>query len=229
MTAGDAYLAAITARRDDRRARAAFQARALALTSRGGTILDFGAGPGLDAAAYAAEGRRVCGYDVDPVMQATFLRVCGREIADGRVALWADDYATFLGARAIPDVPPADLVTANFAPLNLVGDLRPLFAAFRALTSARGRVLASVLNPGYLGDLRYRWWWTHQAEYRRRGSFAVAATPWPVHRHAPSALAVHAAPFFVLRRVTAGTPPADGWPPIRLLSRYLFVEFEKAA
>jgi hypothetical protein len=62
-------------------------------------------------------------------------------------------------ARAWPVSRGADLVTSNFAPLNLIDALPELFAKFHALTAPNGRVLASVLSPNFLGDLKYRWWW----------------------------------------------------------------------
>jgi len=49
MVAGEEYLAAITALDSDRRARVAFQERALQVAAGGTCLLDFGAGPGIDA------------------------------------------------------------------------------------------------------------------------------------------------------------------------------------
>src|SRR5262249_10504722 len=137
IVAGAEYVSAINVRASDRRYRAAFQRLTLMLAPPGASILDFGAGPGLDARMYAEQGRRVYAYDVDARMCDYFQGYCRDLIAAGAVALTRGDYASFL-ASATPAV---DLVTANFAPLNLIDDLLALFAKFHAATREHGLVL----------------------------------------------------------------------------------------
>lgn len=168
---GAEYVSVITSRESDRRARAAFRARALELVPAGGMIFDFGAGPGLDARFYAEHDRRVGAYDVDPQMCRYFADYCGEQIGKGLISLHQGSYAQFLASAH--GAARADLITANFAPLNLIDDLKALFAAFAALTQADGRVLASVLSPYFVGDLRYRWWWRNLTQLRRTGRFSV--------------------------------------------------------
>lgn len=204
---GAEYVSAITSRESDRRARAAFRARALELVPAGGTIFDFGAGPGLDARFYAEHGRRVGAYDVDPQMCRYFADYCDEQIGKGLIRLHQGSYAQFLGSTH--GAARVDLITANFAPLNLIDDLKALFAAFAALTQADGRVLASVLSPYFVGDLRYRWWWRNLTQLRRTGRFSVPGAQALIWRRRLADFAAESAPHFTLERVFAGTSP---WP-----------------
>src|SRR5215470_3820163 len=87
IVAGAEYVSAINARASDRRYRAAFQSVALTLAPPGAAILDFGAGPGLDARVYAEQGRRVYAYDVDARMCDYFQGYCRELISAGTVSL----------------------------------------------------------------------------------------------------------------------------------------------
>ncbi len=237
---GAEYVSALTKRESDRLARASFCARALEITVPGNLIYDFGAGPGLDARLYAEQGRRVAAYDVDPQMCSYFSSYCADLMRAGRISLEQGDYQSFLaGIRSRGDV---DLVTANFAPLNLVGDLPELFAALAGLTNAGGRILASVLSPYHVGDLKYRWWWRNLPLLLRDGRFAVPGAQALIWRRRLAVYAAAAAPNFTLERVFAGTSPwpssasvsgvAAGAPTAWLtasLSRFTFLLFRKPA
>ena len=208
--AGAEYVQALTARESDRRARAAFQARALGLAPAGARIYDFGAGPGLDARHYALAGRRVEAYDIDPTMCEYFAGYCADLIERGVVVLHAPDYGAFLGAAPRAPQAAADLVTANFAPLNLVTDLGALFAALAALLRPGGRMLASVLNPYYAGDLRYGWFWRNLPRFLASGRFAVPGAQALIWRRSLAVYAACAAPYFVLERVHRDDPDDAG-------------------
>ena len=204
--AGAEYVEAINASESDRLARSAFQSLALRLAP-GGALLDFGAGPGIDARFYARNGLAVRAYDVDPIMCDYFAEHCRDLIAKGWVTLERGEYSQFLarddsGSRV-------DLVTANFAPLNLVGDLNALFAKFHAATTIRGEVLASVLNPYYRGDLRYSWWWRNLPRLGMTGQYAVAGAQAPIVRRRLACLARLCLPYFMLERVYRGLPERD--------------------
>src|SRR5262249_52646967 len=150
-------------------------------------------------------------------------------------------FEDFITGRIMPGETGFELVTANFAPLNLVEDLPALFARLGALTTPMGRVLASVLSPYFVGDLQYRWWWKNALRLLRDGHFAVAGAQAPVVRRSIRTFSKQCAPYFVLERVFAAPPPyrkqsaaciaaaADSpltW--LRLLgSRYLFLLFRK--
>jgi SAM-dependent methyltransferase len=225
--AGDDYLAAMRRKESDRRVRVAFTALAERLVPPGGRIFDFGCGPGLDAKHYACDGHPVTGYDVDPRMQATFRRLCSEELERGQVRLdVAQSYEAFLAEPACRHGPAA-LITANFAPLNLVDDPARLFAKFASLLSDRGRVLASVLNPYHLGDARYGWWWRNLPALIRQQHYVVGAAR--VHRRTPTFFANAARPHFNLTRVMSAGGRADGGSGWRLVvSQYLFLQFERA-
>jgi SAM-dependent methyltransferase len=224
IIAGKEYVAALTARDSDRRARAAFQRLALSLVGPGRRIFDFGCGPGLDAAEYARQGAQVDAFDIDERMCEYCREYCREPLARGQMRITCCSYPEFLAARSASV---SDLVTANFAPLNLANDLPRLFAKFHALTSPQGRILASVLNPWYLGDARYGWWWRHRARLIRQQEFALPGAQATIVRRTPRRFGQLAAAYFAPPRVHAidGTAPAD-WS-ARARSKFLFLVFEK--
>ncbi len=233
MATGEEYVAALS--ESDRSARRAFQETVLELAAPGSCLFDFGSGPGLDAKDYAARGFRVVAYDNDPRMCQAFTAYCGAEIKRGQVTLYQGLYRDFLArqAAAIGERYAIDLVTSNFAPLNLIEQPRELFAALHALTTARGKILASVLSPWFVGDLRYPWWWANRSRYQRDGRFCVAGAGGGIFRRARADFAAQAAPYFRLETVLRGRPRRPG---ARLhssgsaslaMSRYMFLLFAK--
>lgn len=229
----EAYIAAMQACDSDRRARQAFVDLALRSATPGDCILDFGAGPGIDARIYARHGLHVLAYDVDEQMSAAMTRHCADEIASGQVQLCQGDYRDFL-ERQVPSLRQryaVQLVTANFAPLNLIDDPRALFAALHALTLPGALFLASVLNGDYLGDMRYRWWWANRRAYWLQGQFCVPGARGKIYRRSHRYFASAAMPYFKLQSVARGLPPVrprarpTGWQ--LTTSRYLFLLFAR--
>jgi SAM-dependent methyltransferase len=206
LVTGSEYVRQITARRSDRRARTAFQQLALQFAAPGATVFDFGCGTGLDAGYYAALGRRVVAYDVDAAMCRYFASHCAQPLATGQIRLEHRSYPEFIARYNTPAAWRADLVTANFAPLNLVSDLRELCAVLHRITNPNGRLLASVLNPYYLGDLRYTWWWRNLLPLLRDGSYALPGAQAAIHRRRVADFAAQSAPYFFLEQVLAGSP-----------------------
>jgi SAM-dependent methyltransferase len=239
---GAEYVRAITAHESDRRARAAFRELVLRLAPPGGALFDFGAGAGLDARYFAERGLTVLAYDNDPRMCGFLQHHCRDLLDSGRVRLETGGYAEFLARRPRSTDRRVDVVTANFAPLNLVTDLRALFAKFDALTTPDGKVVASVLSPYYIGDMRYAWWWRNLPRLRRLGYYSVRGTGGEIVRRSPSELAAQSAPSFILERVFRGLPAGAGraaaglaWPGrrrgawLRLSgSRFMFVVFRRS-
>lgn len=215
---GAEYLAAMTARASDRRARATFQSLALDAAGSQATVFDFGAGPGVDARFYAEQGLRVAAYDIDPGMSAFFNDYCQDLIRDGRIELHTGSYQDLLAC------PTAwrgrfDLITANFAPLNLITDLRELFVCFASMTRPGGGVLASVLNPYFLGDLRYGWWWGNAYRLLRHGHYSLPGTQGMIVRRSLADFSRQCAPHFVLQEAC-----------LRLIAcRFMFLLFRKPA
>lgn len=198
-----------------------------------GRIFDFGAGPGTDAKFYAEHGFRVFAYDVDDEMCATFKVLCAAEIAARRITLIESPYDLLLNGAPLRDVRDIDLVTANFAPMNLVPAPRETFEMFRSIVGERGRLLLSVLNPSFVGDMRYRWFWANLVQLLRDGHFAVRGPVNDVWRRSVGEFARLSAAGFRLRQVIRGlpTPPWCTAAPMRWLARptsqYLFLLFEK--
>lgn len=205
IVTGAAYVEALTSLESDRRARAAFQDLVLRIARPGATLFDFGAGPGLDARLYAERGFVVAAYDIDPKMREFFSVQCREFIETGQVVLYGGSYREFLAGNNSAERP-ADLVTSNFAPLNLVPDLRELFAKFHALTRPDGHVLASVLNPYWVRDLKCPWWWRNAARLWRDGYYFVPGPLAPTVRRRLANYATEGAPYFVLERVFRGMP-----------------------
>ena len=203
IVTGAAYVEAITSLESDRRVRAAFQDLVLRIARPGAAIFDFGAGPGLDARFYAERGFTVVAYDIDPKMREFFSIHCREFIETGQIELSGSGYREFLAGND-PAQRAADLVTSNFAPLNLIHDLHELFAKFHGLTRPNGHVLASVLSPYWIGDLKCPWWWRNAPRLWRDGYYLV---PGPLAHTVRRRLAVYAtqsAPYFTLERVFRG-------------------------
>lgn len=208
--AGAGYVAAITASEADRRTREAFRDLVLRIATPGAVLFDFGAGPGLDARVYAERGFTVAAYDVDPGMREYFHAHCQDLIHQGRVMLTDGTYPEFLAGDTVANGRPIELVTSNFAPFNLIEDLQPLFARFHAITRPEGKVLASVLSPYFLGDMRYRWWWQNALRLWLRGRYSVAGAKGPIVRRRLADFAAQSLPYFTLERVFPGLPLVRG-------------------
>jgi SAM-dependent methyltransferase len=206
IVAGSEYARMIMTRESDRRARAVFQTLALAHSRPGDNLFDFGAGTGIDARHYAVQGRRVFAYDVDANMCEYFRVHCRDFIETGSVSIQCTSYAQFLQSTPSGLEGRIDLITSNFAPLNLIEDLGRLFARFHALTVKDGRVLVCVLSPYFIGDTRYAWWWRNLWRLWRKGQFAVQGTQAPIVRRRLAELARACRPYFELERVYRGMP-----------------------
>ncbi|HEU5442749.1 MAG TPA: methyltransferase domain-containing protein [Steroidobacteraceae bacterium] len=206
---GAEYVRAMQQHESDRRARAAFQSLALRCVPPGGTIFDFGAGAGIDARFFAERGLRVLAYDIDPGMRRHLAETCRDLIEAGRIAPETGSYAEFLAGTPDPDAPRAHLVTANFAPLDLIEDLPVLFAKLHALTMPGGGLLASVLSPYFLGDLRLGWRWYGMIGQCRTGRLTVTGAHGDVTRRCLRLFAGDCSPWFTLERVFRGLPPRD--------------------
>ena len=242
IVTGARYVEQITALEADCRARAAFRDLVMRLAPPGATVFDFGAGPGLDARFSAEHGYVVAAYDVDPGMCEFFAGHCREFMHAGRITLSCSSYRDFLASDASPGAGEADLVTSNFAPLNLIDDLRPLFAKLHTLTSSQGKVLASVLSPYFFGDLKYGWWWRNLPRLWRDGHFSVQGAQVPIVRRRLTDYAAQSAPYFALQRVFRGLPSqrqseaagidlSGGVPPSAALrlstSQFMFLLYEK--
>jgi SAM-dependent methyltransferase len=170
--------------------RARFQKAALNLLPKGARVLDFGAGTGIDAKVYAGAGHPTFVYEPSEAMREYLEHYCHDEIARKAIV----PVASFLSC----DV---QAVTANFAVFNHFEEHIQLFEALSNVVSQGGFVLASLLNPYYLGDARYGWWRSNVVSLLRTGHY-VSPTESGVHRFSPHVVARAAAPHFQLERLT---------------------------
>jgi len=151
----------------NRAMRDAFCARVSALAGSAGRILDFGCGTGTDAAWYAANGHLVLAYDISPGMVDVLRTRCADAIVQGRIAPFVgglSDLEPELRQRG-----PLDAIAANFAVLNHVQDLQPLFGILATFLRPGGVLVASLLNPLYKGEMRWRGWCKRQVLAQRSG------------------------------------------------------------
>ena len=189
MHTGEQYHEFMLRSQRDRKVRDRFRSIALDLLPAGADILDFGAGTGIDARFYAANGHPTFVYEPSQAMFDHLRRYCRGEIARGTV---------------IPENRPCahkvQAVMANFAVLNHIVDHRSLFEGFSRAIDRGGFVLASMLNPCYLGDARYRWWWANMPALVRSGCYPSPGES-HIHRFAPRAVARAASPHFRLERL----------------------------
>jgi SAM-dependent methyltransferase len=227
--AGAEYFKYITSVESDCRTRTAFHDLVSRIVRPGAALFDFGAGAGIDARFFAERGFTVEAYDLDPRMREFFAEYCRDLLETGRIALHAGGYREFVTLGPPLSERRIDLVICNFAPLNLIDDLQELFARFAALTAPDGRVLASVLNPYFIGDLRLRWWWRSALHLWRRGHYFMPGPQAPHHRRRIANFAAVSARHFRLTRVFpgAGSNSSLGARLQYLRCRYLFLLFEK--
>lgn len=189
MHTGEQYHTVIQTSQRDRRVRDRFQKMALDLLPAGADVLDFGAGTGIDAKTYAARGHQTFVYEPSQAMRDYLTQHCSDEIAQKTIITVASPLACKVQA-----------VTANFAVLNHIADQTTLFEELSRVVHQGGFVLASMLNPYYLGDARYGWWRANVIHLLRRGRYAIPSES-SIHRFAPRTAAHAAAPYFRLERL----------------------------
>jgi SAM-dependent methyltransferase len=192
----------------DRVVRERFQKMALDLLPAGADVLDFGAGTGIDAKAYAANGHPTFVHEPSQAMGDYLAQYCRDEIARKTIVTVASPLACKVQA-----------VTANFAVLNHFADHAALFEELSRVVRQGGFVLASMLNPYYLGDARYGWWRANVMNLVRSGHYAIESES-RIHRFAPRVVARSAAPYFRLERLV---PRGFGW----AAQLYMFLLFRR--
>jgi SAM-dependent methyltransferase len=163
---------------------------ALDLLPAGADVLDFGAGTGIDAKIYAANGHLTFVYEPSQAMSDYLAQHCHEEIT--RKTMFA---------VASPLTCKVQAVMANFAVLNHFADHTMLFEELSRVVQHGGFVLANMLNPYYLGDARYSWWRANIINLVRHGHYAIASES-RIHRFTPGVVARAAAPHFRLERLT---------------------------
>ncbi len=189
MHTGEQYHQFILASPRARRTREHFQKLVLALLPAGTEVLDFGAGTGIDAKAYAAAGHPTYVYEPSRAMRDCMARHCRDEIARKEIIAIAPPFACKV-----------QTVTANFAVLNHFAEHASLFEDLSQRVMRGGFVLASMLSPWYLGDARYAWWRKNLGNLLRSGRYPSPGES-GIHRFAPSAVARAASPYFRLERL----------------------------
>lgn len=124
MHTGEQYHQILMSSKRDLAVRGRFEQIALDLLAKGGDILDFGAGTGIDAKAYVAGGRRTFMYGPAESMHEHLERYCHDGVSAGTVIRSGPE----LGCRV-------QAVTANFAALNHFADHTELFAQLSGIVS----------------------------------------------------------------------------------------------
>lgn len=190
MHTGERYHSVILSSQRDRIVRDRFQRMALDLLPRGADVLDFGAGTGIDAKAFAARGHRTFVYEPSEAMREYLVEYCRDDIARRSIVA----ISSHLDCKV-------QAVTANFAVLNHFASHTSLFEELSYVVHPGGFVLASMLNPFFLGDARYRWWRANILNLVRHGRYAIASES-RIHRFTPRVVARAAAPYFKLERLT---------------------------
>lgn len=194
------YDSLVDGRIDNVEMRLSFCERVVSVAGPGGVILDFGCGTGTDAAWYAARGHRVMAYDVSPGMVEVFRERCKNEIESGRITLTVGPLDAM--QRALEESGQVAAISANFAVLNHVRELKPVLQRLASHLLPEGALVASVLNPFYRRDMLRAWWWR-----------SALRSPWTgviqqdgkvtSYRHFVGVIRKAAEPGFVLEEVRA--------------------------
>jgi SAM-dependent methyltransferase len=208
MHTGEQYHHFILSSRRDQLVRDRFQKMALKLLTEGGDVLDFGAGTGIDAKAYAANGHRTFVYEPSAAMGEYLTRYCRDEIARKTIIPVASPLACKVQG-----------VTANFAVFDHFADHALLFDELSRVVNRGGFILANMLNPYCLSDARYAWWRKNLANLVRSGHYAIPSESY-IHRFAPRVVVRAAAPHFQLDRLI---PRGFGW----VTGLYMFLLFRR--
>ena len=161
----------------NRATREAFRTHVSALAGRGGAILDFGCGTGIDAAWYAERGHRWW-RTIRPAAMLALLRARAADaISRGEIVVVEGPFDALWTALAERE--PLDAIAANFAVLNHVRDLRPLLQRLAGHLRPGGTLSASLLNALQRGAIRTRWWPREALRSLATGSIATAARSRP--------------------------------------------------
>jgi SAM-dependent methyltransferase len=169
--------------------------------SPGSVLLDFGCGTGLDALRFARKGYRVLAYDNSSGMIAQLEQRCKPEIASGKITAWSEPYPSFLARFPLAPTPSA--VVADFAVLNSIRDLEPLFETFAQYLARPGWVISSLLNPLHWLKLKTPEWWVRALREPNR-SPVYSATPYTTYMHFERALLRSAPRFHLTGRGNSG-------------------------
>jgi SAM-dependent methyltransferase len=192
----------------DKMIRDRFQDIVLNQLGKGADVLDFGAGTGIDAKTYAARGHRTFVFEPSDAMAEYLSHHCRDEISRKAVIKIAS-----------PQECKVQAVTANFAVFNHFADHTLVFEELSRVVSKGGFVLASMLNPYYIGDARYGWWRKNVLNLARNGRYAIQSES-GIHRFAPGVVAQAASPHFRLERLV---PRGMGW----ATQLYMFLLFRR--
>lgn len=167
----------------------------------GSTLLDFGCGTGLDALEYVRRGYRVVAYDNSPGMMARLEQRCHAEIASGQIITSTGGYPSFLDA--FPWSPRPNALVSNFAVLNLIRDLPPLFDTIARHLAPPGWVIVSMMNPLHWTRLRTSRWWS--LALRESGTPRLNLTrPYTSYLHFVKDVLRAAPQFHLVGRANAG-------------------------
>jgi len=122
-----------------------------------GSILDFGAGSGIDAQHFAALGHDVIAYDPSEGMIAELRRKCAADIEAGCVSILCGNLDEVRGA--LTDRAPFDAILCNFAVFSSMRSLAPALDLFAQVTRPGSAVLITIQNPWYPPDMRTAAFW----------------------------------------------------------------------
>lgn len=195
------YDAQLTGNPYDALARRAFCDLVLAYLPKGSTVLDFGCGTGLDARYYAGHGYKVLAYDNSAAMVTELRRRCETEIASGMITPGACPYPDF--GKCVETWPRPHAITANFAVLNSIRDLEPLFAVFAERLEPPGWIFLNLLNPVHWSKLKTASWWQNVLG-ARNGPAVYLRQPFTSYFHFVSGLLRAAPAFHLVGRGNAG-------------------------
>ena len=135
-------------------------------------------------------------------MVAQLEQRCQAGLASGAITAWSEAYPSFLTNFSQRPAPCG--VAANFAVLNSIRELEPLFDTFARHLAPPGWIIVSILNPLHWLKLKMPGWWLKGL--RDRDASPVYTTgPYATYMHFVTALLRTADQFHLVGRANAGS------------------------
>ena len=125
---------------------------------KGGLILDFGGGTGLDLDWLLDKGYRVIFCEPSAGMREKAIKHIRNGLPSPSIIFLDDGKVDFTGWQAeLPFFHKVDSILANFAVINNIAEIKLLFKALALVMKPGAHLIALILNDGFRKSVKLRW------------------------------------------------------------------------